>query len=364
MQVAINDIKIGSRREVDQKNVLKLSESIKAIGLQNPIVLTEDYTLVSGRHRLEAVKMLGHDLVEANILPLSSEEAELAEIDENLIRKDLSFLEQGQLIKRREEILDAMGLRAKSGSQPGNQKAIKNKSAPNVDLFKTTKDLADDLGLKETAIYDRKRVATNIAPGVQEAIIGTPLADKANQLKELAKKTPEQQKTIVEVITSGKAETVWEAENIADAPKKQEKPKAVIDEAATYEIVYANPEYRSGITPLRKLLSRYQIADNATLFLWATDKELEVALNLGKEWGFKYKGASFIWDKRYVTQGQYNEIVHAHLLIFVKGSHHPTQKKPTIGSIITREAPDFSKKPEVFKEIISELFDGIAILEV
>lgn len=72
-----------------------------------------------------------------------------------------------------------MGLRAQSGSQVGNQKASKNKSSPNDGLFQTTKDLAAEMGFKETAVRDRKRVATNITTEVQEMIRETPLADRA-----------------------------------------------------------------------------------------------------------------------------------------------------------------------------------------
>jgi ParB family chromosome partitioning protein len=50
---------------------------------------------VFGRHRLEAKRALQHDTIECRVLDgLSADEALLAEIDENLIRADLSAAER------------------------------------------------------------------------------------------------------------------------------------------------------------------------------------------------------------------------------------------------------------------------------
>lgn len=141
-------------------------------------------------------------------------EAELAEIDENLIRRELTYLEQGQHIQRREEILEAFGQRAKEG-RPWPQK---NNPTSN-DGLKTTKDIAAEVGLKETALRDRKRVVRDITPEVQEIIQDTPLADKANDLIRLSKKAPDQQKAIAEIIVSRKVETLKQAEDILDEPQ-------------------------------------------------------------------------------------------------------------------------------------------------
>ena len=57
-------------RAIDEKAVVALAESIKSIGLKTPITVRpmqivvncqpkDGYEVVSGQHRLEAVKMLG-----------------------------------------------------------------------------------------------------------------------------------------------------------------------------------------------------------------------------------------------------------------------------------------------------------------
>lgn len=352
MQVSIKDIKISdTRRAVDPLNVGRLAESIQTIGLQNPVVITEDYHLVSGRHRLEAVKSLGRDTIEANVLPLSSEGAELAEIDENLIRKEVTGLERGTLMNRRDELLTAMGVRAKSGDNQFNKEVVSYSTPP-----KTTKEIAAEIGIGERQAQRMKQVARDIIPEVKAMIQDTPMADRLNSLVELSRKTPEQQKAIGEVIKTSRAMTVREAETIINPPK--EKPMPV--ESGVFELVYADLNLTKD---MKNPLKDFQIAENATLFLWALEAKLDIALDLGRAWGFKYR-AGFVWDKRFDTQGPYHRRNHAHLLIFVKGKHEPTMKGPDWGSIWSSDAETFAIKPEAFKQVVSDLFDGTAILEI
>ncbi len=71
MQMKISEIKINpGRRDTQQRNVEELARSIAAVGLMNPITVTQDNTLIAGLHRLEAVKLL-EQLVQtaANLTP-------------------------------------------------------------------------------------------------------------------------------------------------------------------------------------------------------------------------------------------------------------------------------------------------------
>ena len=74
--------------------------SMKINGLLQPIVLrpaeSSGYWLVVGRHRLEAVTKLKWDSISATVFEgMDADHAELAEIDENLIRAELSPIERG-----------------------------------------------------------------------------------------------------------------------------------------------------------------------------------------------------------------------------------------------------------------------------
>jgi hypothetical protein len=72
--------------------------------------------LVGGWHRLEAVRKLGHDSIEAKVLDgVDADAALLAEIDENLIRAELSPAERKLHIARRKELYDAQPNAPKRG---------------------------------------------------------------------------------------------------------------------------------------------------------------------------------------------------------------------------------------------------------
>ena len=125
----IADIEIpATARPYNAGEVVKLSESISKIGLQSaPTIIEREgrYRLVAGRHRLEALKLLGHETVLARLVDFDDIEARLWSISENLHRAELTVSqraeqvsEYSQLVKERRE-----GDRlAQVGPHPSNTK--------------------------------------------------------------------------------------------------------------------------------------------------------------------------------------------------------------------------------------------------
>jgi hypothetical protein len=108
-KVFIDDVKVGERhRQVDAAKVSGLAESMKALGLQQPIsVYVESdnaILLVAGLHRLEAARSLGWEEIEASFVHLSEIDRELWEIDENLSRSELTTDEKRDHLRRRKEL--------------------------------------------------------------------------------------------------------------------------------------------------------------------------------------------------------------------------------------------------------------------
>ena len=86
LEVKIAEITVnGGRRELDMKAVKELAKSIQELGVMNPIIVDTKYNLIAGLHRLEAVKLLGHEKIKCTIMDLHGLQAELAEIDENFL---------------------------------------------------------------------------------------------------------------------------------------------------------------------------------------------------------------------------------------------------------------------------------------
>jgi ParB family chromosome partitioning protein len=105
---------LGRLREIDRDQVKALAESIKEVGLLNPITVypreiirngqpTEGYGLVAGAHRLEACKSLGWQEVPAVIVDMSEDERVIAECDENLCGSKLTAAEQAMFTAKRKE---------------------------------------------------------------------------------------------------------------------------------------------------------------------------------------------------------------------------------------------------------------------
>ena len=107
-----------------------LSKIIKHQGWRNPIVVSKrSGFIVAGHGRLMAAEQLGLEKVPVDVQEFKTEAdelahlvadnriAELAEIDENFQRKNLSKLQNAQALKRRKEIYDAMRPQTKKGSQ-------------------------------------------------------------------------------------------------------------------------------------------------------------------------------------------------------------------------------------------------------
>lgn len=116
MKIAISEIKINlGRREASLNGINELIRSISEVGLLNPITVDPDYTLIAGLHRLEAAKRLGWTEIECMVCGLEGLQAELAEIDENVVRTALSTIEYGELLERRKEIYESLYPETKAG---------------------------------------------------------------------------------------------------------------------------------------------------------------------------------------------------------------------------------------------------------
>jgi len=102
----LNIVVQETRRPVNEDTVVRLMDSIKSIGLKTlPTVRWPDNdegdgpVLVTGRHRLEAVKRLGHETIDVFMFEGSADEARMWEISENLHRAELTAVERADHIE-------------------------------------------------------------------------------------------------------------------------------------------------------------------------------------------------------------------------------------------------------------------------
>jgi ParB family transcriptional regulator, chromosome partitioning protein len=183
--VPVDKIRIGGhRRPVKGEKVKELQESIRTNGLLNPITVDQELNLVAGLHRLTACKLLGLETVECHIVNYeNSDQARLAEIDENLIRNELEPLERSELWLERDQILERMGVRAKVGDNQYTVKAGEMVSPP----LKRTAELAKEVGYSERTFQHGKQIAKCIHPEVKAIIKGSPIAESPTALLKIAR---------------------------------------------------------------------------------------------------------------------------------------------------------------------------------
>jgi len=312
MKLDIARIQVGQRkRKLDEGKVRSLAESFESIGQLQPITVARrengNYRMIAGLHRLEAAKLLGWETIEAQEFEGDVVAAELAEIDENLMRNDLTVLEQGEHLARRQELV---------GFSRGGDRRSSAFSNPQNEGLKTTTEIAHDIGLSKQTAERRMQVARNIVPEVKDAIRNTEIANSTTQLLELARLTPEKQAEVTKFLSG---------EMTIERAVREIRRKAAIDNLnsldtievkkldGVYDVIVIDPPWE--MKKIERDVAPNQVefdyptmsldeikalevpcADDCHVWLWTTQKYLPEAFDVLKSWGLKYV-CTFVWHK-------------------------------------------------------------------
>ena len=146
----------------------------------------------------------------------------------------------------------------------------------------------------------------------------------------------------------------------------------------TYDIIYADPPWQYTNNHTRgSAENHYQTMlledikglhidklskPNSVLFMWATFPMLPDALELINSWGFTYKTVGFNWVKWnknkqiwFMGLGNYTRSNPEICLLGVKG-RGLKRIRADIGSVINYPVMKHSKKPDIVRNLIAELF--------
>lgn len=221
MRIQIREIKINpGRREASPERVAELAKSIAEVGLINPITLDRANTLIAGLHRLEAAKLLGWAEVDCTVSSLGGLQAELAEIDENFVRTDLSAIEYGDLLLRRKEIYEALHPETRNG---GDRKSEKIRSAKCTSDFSKSfvNDTAEKLGVNPSTIRRQVQTAKNMTPEAKAIIRDSGAKVTKKDAMKLSRLKPEQQKDAASQLAAQEIHSMAEYQP-PEEPKRQE----------------------------------------------------------------------------------------------------------------------------------------------
>lgn len=196
----------GRLRPVDADWAGLLADRIAAEGLLQPIAVRAadaegNHQLIFGGHRVAACRMLKWKSIPAKVLDVSELQAQLMEIEENLIRAELNPLDRAVFLLRHKKVWEALhpetkhgGKRPKRGAEPSGQDG----HLPMVDRFSAV--AREKFGLSERTVRRAVALADALDSKARELIAGEPLARNAKELEELAKLIPGEQLAVVQAM--------------------------------------------------------------------------------------------------------------------------------------------------------------------
>src|SRR5689334_19153037 len=203
--VGLPDIAVEQRlRALRRKKVDELAESMGRLGQLQPIVLQHrgdgnGYSLIAGRHRYEAAKLLGWASIDALVLEgLDADQARLAEIDENLVRANLGPAEEAAHMRERKLLYEQLHPETKHG---GDRRSSKRRNCDLKPSFAT--DAATKTSRSRRSIEQAVRRGARIQNVAELA--GTTL-DHGDELNALADDAmpPERRDALVQEAKAGR----------------------------------------------------------------------------------------------------------------------------------------------------------------
>jgi ParB family chromosome partitioning protein len=245
--IKLADIHVPERlRKLDLANAMFIADSVKRQGLMHPITVRRTprakggkFTLVAGRHRMEAVYLNDLDEIDAFIVKADETGARLKEIEENLFRNDLSQLDRAVFVTEFRRLWEAEhGEINPKGGRPDNRDKLSQLSHDTPDKNQTDmlslwsmsehggsfiQTAAERLGIHERSVKRLQRVGLQLDPELRRKLTGRPEADNLSLLTKLVDLGPEKQAGVLRALESTKGDI---KKAIAATQPAKKKPSA------------------------------------------------------------------------------------------------------------------------------------------
>jgi N6-adenosine-specific RNA methylase IME4 len=387
--VGLGGIAIPSRlRALRPDKVDEIAESFQQLGQLQPIVVRKNdadngYILVAGRHRLAAAKQLKWDSIAAVILDADPLDIKLAEIDENLIRAELSDGERALFTAERKIIYEKKNPTTGTGKTPGAGRGKGKQARKGAKMASFQEDTAKKTGRSRRAV---ERDSTRGKETWLPQIIGTCL-DSGSEIDALRKLPEKERNKLIKLAKNGeKVSAKTKAKQHARAEREKvlaEKQVELPDQK--FGVIVSDPEWHDetwseagknarhpsnhyptsdaaviAARPVKKLA-----ADDCVLLMWTTNQHLSIALGImEKDWGFTYK-SNYVWDKVIAGTGRWNRSRHEILLIGTIGEPPcPAPGEQWESIIVEKRTGPHSSKPEKVMQMIEEYYPNMPKIEL
>jgi ParB family chromosome partitioning protein len=219
-------------RPLDQGKVSNLRVSMRESGFFGSILVRPPkegeagvYQGVIGYHRFTAWRAEGNRTIPSQIRILSDDEALQIEIDENLIREDLTPLERAEAIagrfavwKRRfpDRVTETEGGGAPKRGRPGNSDKMSELIGGAPETMGFAADTAVLLGLNEKTVRRAFGVVSGVPADLRRQLHGTPVARNDGLLRQLAAMGDRaEQAAVATVLIGGQTKNLSDARAIA-----------------------------------------------------------------------------------------------------------------------------------------------------
>ncbi|MGM4909141.1 MT-A70 family methyltransferase [Rhizobium sp. 768_B6_N1_8] len=406
----VDQIDVSNRlRTVDQDKVSALKASIELMGLRTPISVYGDWRahndpsvrvrLSAGAHRLEAMRQLGREHITAIIRSEDEVDAELWEIDENLIRAELTPADRAIFIHRRKQLYELKFPETVNGATGiGRPKLRQVGEAISEEPKRFSAATAEATGQSERAVQRDAERGERISDKALRMLRGT-RHDKGTVLDRLKTLSEEQQQVYVSALFEADKATEQQSKQIRTdklATKRlvrMDMINAIADRGklvtgrmpiAAAPVGYCDcpweqeawsdetgqdkglPYPSMTVEELKALCagSNSPFTPDAILYFWSTTNRLRDAMAIIEAWGFKFV-TMMTWDKVNIGMGRWVRDRTEHLLICKRGDFPGidlyTEKPESLYSEVKSE---HSRKPAWFAEQIDRLYPTMRKLEL
>lgn len=218
-------------RAVDADYVELLAASMAESGQHTPIQVGPAdaqgrHRLIAGAHRHSAARIAGLASLQAIIFSGSELEARMLEVDENLLRRELSELDRAVFLAERKALYEALF------PETGHGKAPKSKEEENFH-FPGRQSFAAETA-KKLGVSDRQvrtyLMRARIEPELRAALATTRWADHGATLDALAKAPPATRAKLVAALTREEAPARTIAAALAEVEPRLNPQRSADDE--------------------------------------------------------------------------------------------------------------------------------------
>lgn len=210
--IAIGKIEVGARlRATDPAAVEVIKQSIQDnetpndTGLLMPPIVRPirrvgkgPFELLAGAHRLKACEEMGWKFISCQVRKVDDDQAELIQVDENLMGPRLNVLDRAVFLSARKDLHVRMGLATRPGGDRKSAEFKDQDQKANIALWSFAEETAEKMDLSVRTINTAIKLLKGLRPETRARLAGTWLADHQAALIQISKLRMEEQSGVLD----------------------------------------------------------------------------------------------------------------------------------------------------------------------